>query len=36
MSLQFDNTKLKKELGWKIRYKLDETIADMIDYIKTR
>ena len=31
-----DNTKLKKELGWKIRYKLDETIADMIDYIKTR
>ena len=29
-----DNTKLKTELGWQPKYKLEETIADMVNYMQ--
>lgn len=29
-----DNTKLKTELGWGPKYKLEETIADMVNYMQ--
>ena len=31
-----DNTKLKQELGWGQKYKLSQTITDMITYMKSR
>ena len=31
-----DNTKLKQELGWSPKYKLSQTIADMVQYMKSR
>ncbi len=31
-----DNSKLKTELGWKPQYTLQQTIADMINYMKTK
>lgn len=31
-----DNTKLKTELGWEPKYTLNQTIADIIDYIQNK
>ncbi|MBO7042541.1 MAG: GDP-mannose 4,6-dehydratase [Alphaproteobacteria bacterium] len=36
LSVIGDNSKLKKELGWKPKYKLEQTISDMVDFLKTR
>ena len=31
-----DSTKLKKDTGWEQKYVLDQTIKDMIDYIRKK
>ena len=31
-----DSTKAREQLGWKPKYKLEQTISDMVDFLKTR